>query len=120
MDPDAGESTYRSGIHTGTYGALTLNNAGEWTYAAANAQPAAQSLRHSESLIDTTTVTAFDGATTAVTITIAGSNDLPVLSEGIAEVREDIGVDDAGSFTASGTLLVNDPDVGESSYQPGF
>ncbi|MBU2582411.1 MAG: VCBS domain-containing protein, partial [Alphaproteobacteria bacterium] len=113
-DADSGEAGFNAGTVTGTYGDLTIDAAGNWSYAAANAQTAIQQLGLGDTLTDTFTVTSADGTTHTVTITILGINDAAV-----------IGGDDAGSVTEdastpnltdSGTLTITDADSGEAVF----
>jgi VCBS repeat-containing protein len=64
----------------GTYGNFTLNTTtGAWTYAANNTQTSVQTLGVGQSLTDTITVTSLDGtASQAITVTINGTNDVPI------------------------------------------
>ena len=77
-DVDAGEASFVAGTLAGTYGNLTLDAAGNWTYAADAAQSAVQALDDGETLTDTITVSSLDGTTQDVTITFNGVNDAPV------------------------------------------
>ena len=107
---------------TGTYGSLTLNADGSWTYALDNADPQTQALAQGEPATDvfTYTVTDANGATssTTLTITITGTNDAPVAvadTNGADAVTE-AGVNPgntpfAGDPSATGNVLTNDTDV---------
>jgi len=74
-DPDAGESGFIATTINGTYGDLTIDAAGNWSYSADNSQSAIQSLQAGESVSDTLTVTSADGSTHDVVITIIGARD---------------------------------------------
>ena len=76
-DPDVGESSFQAGTIVGTYGSLTIDAAGNWSYAADNTQAAIQQLDADESLTDVLTVTTADGTTHTITITINGAADGP-------------------------------------------
>ncbi|MGJ4929170.1 VCBS domain-containing protein [Bradyrhizobium sp. HKCCYLS2038] len=65
---------------TGGYGTYALTSGGVWTYTLNNSNPAVQALNSGAILTDTFTVTTTAGSTQVITITIAGSDDLPVLS----------------------------------------
>ena len=108
-DPDAGESSFQAATVSGTYGALTIDTAGNWIYSAANSQAALQALDAGESLLDTLTVAAFDGTTHDVTITLNGAEDAPVIG-GVATgaVAED------GTLLASDTLTIADTDSSDN------
>ncbi|WP_456269476.1 Ig-like domain-containing protein [Kushneria sp. AK178] len=57
-------------------GSLTINAQGQWTYNVANS--VTQSLGEGQTKIDTFTVTAADGSTRAIRVTVNGVNDAPV------------------------------------------
>ena len=65
-----------AGSFAGLYGTLTLSAAGSWTYLLNNANAAVDGLSAGQSLNDTFNVTAADGTTQALALTIAGANDL--------------------------------------------
>ncbi len=92
-DEDSGEANFTAGTINGTYGDLTIDAAGNWTYAADNTQAAIQSLAGGATLTDTITVTSADGTVHDVVITITGANDAPVIG-GVdtGAVTEDVGV----------------------------
>ena len=108
-DPDPGESSFQAETITGTYGDLTIDTAGNWSYAADNSQAAIQSLDAGETLIDTLTVTAFDGTTHDVVITINGAEDAAVIGgTSTGTVAED------GTLTASSSLTITDTDTSDN------
>jgi len=74
-DEDTGESSFQAETINGSYGDLTIDTAGNWSYSADNAQPAIQSLNTGESLVETLAVTTFDGSTHDVVITINGADE---------------------------------------------
>ena len=78
-DIDTGEAGFNAGIIGGIYGNVTIDALGNWTYAADNTQAAIQNLPVGITLIDTITVSAIDGTTHDVTITITGTNDTPII-----------------------------------------
>ncbi|NVJ99177.1 MAG: cadherin-like domain-containing protein, partial [Alphaproteobacteria bacterium] len=80
-DVDAGEASFQAGTVVGTYGSLTIDTAGAWSYAADNSQSVVQGLAVGETLTDVMTVQSFDGTEQAITITITGTNDAPVITE---------------------------------------
>ena len=67
-------------VIAGTYGSLTIDAAGNWDYAALNSQAVIQALAAGDTLTDTITVTAFDGTTHDVSVTITGVNDAAVIA----------------------------------------
>jgi VCBS repeat-containing protein len=69
----------------GTYGSLTLQANGSYTYTLNNAHPAVQALAPGQTLTETFRYTMRDGVATntsssTLTITIAGTNDAPVVT----------------------------------------
>ncbi len=102
----------------GTYGALTLNADGSYSYVAN--RPAAEALTAGQVVTESFTYTMRDAAgatsTTTVTFTITGTNDTPTITGPLTgSVTEDT------TLTSTGTLTVVDPDAGQSSWvaQPG-
>ncbi|MCC4801131.1 VCBS domain-containing protein, partial [Enterovibrio norvegicus] len=95
----------------GEYGSLTLTE-GEWTYTAN--QNNIQSLGEGEQATDTITLTATDGTTQDITITITGTNDAAIITgETAASITED-----TGAQTASGTITITDVDTGDTPTIP--
>ncbi|MGD9171452.1 MAG: VCBS domain-containing protein, partial [Candidatus Thiodiazotropha sp.] len=91
------------------YGSFELAS-GTWTYTLNNAHASVQALDAGESLIDTYTITAGDGSTQTVTITIDGAEDAPVIT---GATRGSVTQD--SSLTTDGTLSISD---GDSSDNP--
>ncbi|MFT3848316.1 MAG: retention module-containing protein [Propionivibrio sp.] len=116
-DADAGQSAFQPASLTGAYGALTLAANGAWTYTAANGQTAIQQLGAGDSLSETFTVASVDGTTTTITVTINGTDDVPVMSTGAGFVTEDVGVV-GGNLVTGGALTISDADAGQSAFQP--
>ncbi len=97
----------------GTYGTLTLNADGSYSYSAD--RPAADALTASQVVTESFTYTMRDaaGATSSATITftVTGTNDAPTITGPLAgSVTED------GSLTSTGTLTVVDADAGQSGF----
>ncbi|WP_242208360.1 MULTISPECIES: VCBS domain-containing protein [unclassified Pseudomonas] len=101
----------------GTYGVLTLNADGSYSYLLDNLNPQVQALRsNADTLTETFTYQIRDlaGATSSatLTITIRGANDNPVASDDSA-----VAVEAGGTFNGtpgvnpSGNVLTNDNDV---------
>src|SRR6185436_18866619 len=77
---------------TGSFGSLVLGTNGAYTYTLNNSNGAVQGLDDGETLTDTFTYTANDGATstnTTLTITIFGTNDAPVVASATGTVSEE-------------------------------
>ncbi|QYX48999.1 VCBS domain-containing protein [Pseudomonas tussilaginis] len=100
----------------GTYGWLTLNADGSYSYRLDNNLAAVQALRPGNTLIETFNYTVVDtaGATdiALLTITIRGSNDAPVANNDNAIAVEAGGLNNTTAGTnPSGNVLSNDTDV---------
>ena len=99
------------------HGTFTLDAAGNWSYSAGNAQAAIQQLAAGATLTDSFTAVSADGSDSqTVTVTITGTNDIPVLGDGVS-----VGVAEGtalvgGNLVTSSTLTVVDIDSGQSSF----
>ncbi|WP_263148007.1 VCBS domain-containing protein, partial [Pseudomonas sp. RIT-PI-AD] len=91
---------FNPGTLSGTYGNLTLDAAGNWSY---SLDGRADGLKQGEQAQDNLTVTLNDGSTTTVSIAITGTNNAPQLQAHSQTVDED--------HSASGNLLGNATDV---------
>ncbi|OZI23986.1 hypothetical protein CAL26_11325, partial [Bordetella genomosp. 9] len=105
-----------AGDHGGTF---VLNADGSYRFdpgAAFNYLPAGQTRATSISY------TVSDGqggvSTATLTVTVTGTNDVPVMSSGVHAVTEDQGVT-GGQLTAEGRLSITDADAGEATFRPG-
>ena len=122
-DPDAGDTKTVSavsgaaagvvgGTTAGVYGSLVLNTDGTYTYVVDNNAAAVQALRTaSNTLTDTFTYAVRDAAgatsSTTLTVTITGTNDVPVATVDTAAATEDATL----TTTAATGVLANDTDV---------
>ncbi|MCF6768615.1 VCBS domain-containing protein, partial [Thiotrichales bacterium 19S11-10] len=117
-DVDDGEGSFIAGTVSGTYGDLTIDEDGNWSYSADNNQSVIHNLDDGDTLTDTITVTTDDGTTHDITITINGATD-----DGNATITGDdtgnVTEDDAATLTTSGTLIASDNDIGEGSFIAG-
>ncbi|MDQ0568544.1 VCBS repeat-containing protein [Variovorax paradoxus] len=119
-DVDQGQSNFAPQASTGGnngYGSFTLAADGNWSYTADNSQAAIQQLAAGQSLSDSFTAVSSDGtASQVVTVTITGTNDVPVIG-GVASgtVNED---DSAPSLSTGGVLTITDVDAGQSNFAP--
>ncbi|WP_425404060.1 VCBS domain-containing protein [Hwanghaeella sp.] len=115
FDQDVGESTVQPITdQAGTFGSFSVDAVGNWTYDLDSAAPAVQALAAGETQTDSFEVTSADGsATQTVTVTITGTNDVPVLG-GVA--TDDL--TEGSAQQATGTLTVVDADAGQSAFQP--
>ncbi|MFT7389598.1 MAG: VCBS repeat-containing protein, partial [Candidatus Endobugula sp.] len=71
-DPDVGENSFTPESIVGTYGSLTIDAAGIWSYTADNSQSAIQALASSDTVVDTIEITSVDGTTHDINISISG------------------------------------------------
>ncbi|WP_374920954.1 VCBS domain-containing protein [Shewanella xiamenensis] len=107
-DPDAGQDHFTAQTNVaGSYGTLSLDADGQWRYSADNSQSAIQQLKAGETLTDSFTVTSADGTNHAVTVTLTGSNDAPVLTAQSQSVTED-------GAKLTGQMVVTDVDTGDT------
>ncbi|WP_035011815.1 VCBS domain-containing protein, partial [Enterovibrio norvegicus] len=105
-DADTGDTpTIPNGTLVGEYGALTLVD-GAWTYTADSAS--IQSLADGDTTTDTITVTASDGTTQDIVITITGTDDAAVVTGDTTGNTTDQGT------TVSGSINISDVDNGEN------
>ncbi|MDP3170410.1 MAG: VCBS domain-containing protein, partial [Polaromonas sp.] len=125
-DVDAGDTKTVSAITggtvgsalVGTYGTLTLNANGTYTYVVDNANATVNALRTAaQTVTETFTYTMADtaGATSSSTlvITVQGANDAPVASGAIAGTVTDTAA--ADTFTSlTGTFTATDVDAGDT------
>ncbi|SDS85165.1 VCBS repeat-containing protein [Halopseudomonas sabulinigri] len=99
---------------TGTYGSLTLNADGSYTYVIDNSDPEVQALRlASDTLTETFTYSVTDAAglsdSATLTITLRGANDVPVAADNFGYATADNGAGNA--VNPAGNLLTNDSDI---------
>ena len=112
-DTDAGESLFTAATVTGSYGSLTIDASGSWSYEADNSQSAIQSLGSGDTLTETLTIQSADGTTQNIVITINGINDAAVIS---GTTTGSLNEEDASTLNATGTLMVTDTDSGEANF----
>ncbi|RED49025.1 VCBS domain-containing protein, partial [Aestuariispira insulae] len=110
-DIDASDNpVFEATTASGEYGSLELDGDGNWTYTLD--QGAVQGLNEGDQVTDTITLTATDGTTQDITVTINGTDDAPEISgDDSGAVTEDT------TLTASGSLTATDADAGESGFQ---
>ena len=112
-DADSDEGTFTAQTVSGSYGSLTIDESGNWSYSADNSQNAIQALGDGDQLTDTLTVQSVDGTTHNIVITIDGTNDAAVISgTETGTVTEDA----AGTLATSGALTISDTDSGEGAF----
>jgi VCBS repeat-containing protein len=108
QDPDPGQSGFVAQPGTaGQHGTFTIDVNGNWTYNLTNNDPLVQQLGKGETLVEKFTVSSADGsARHEVTVTIAGTNDIPTIG-GVSTgaITED------GAAKVTGQLSVADVDI---------
>ena len=109
---------------SGSYGTLTLNADGSYSYAVNNSNTTVQALNAGQSLTEIFTYTMRDAAgttsTSTLTVTIQGTNDAPVVGTATSTLSEEglpggipdtLGTSDTtNAVTASGTISIADVD----------
>ncbi|MFN1620225.1 VCBS domain-containing protein [Vibrio rotiferianus] len=119
-DPDVGEAVFQpqANVQDGNWGTFSIDEQGSWTYELNNNHPDVQALdADSDPVIRTMTVTSADGTTHDVVVTITGSDDKAIITP--AQPGDDKGaVQEDVTLTTGGNLNVDDPDAGESVFQP--
>lgn len=119
-DADAGQARFAvqsNIIGSSGIGGFNLAANGAWTYQTYDGQNAIQQLGGRQWLIDSFTATSFDGtASKLVTVTINGTNDVPVIGgNSTGTVTEDA---TEPNLTTGGALTIVDVDTGESYFRP--
>ena len=116
-DPDTDDVdafiVQESTVGTAGIGTFDLTAEGEWTYTADNSQSIVQGLAEGEIISDSFTAEAHDGVIQIVTVTITGTNDIPVISgSSAANLTED----NNSLLAASGVLTISDADIGQAVF----
>ena len=117
-DVDNGATQAWSALGTGTYGSMAVDGTGKWTYTLNNGTNGnagtVQSLAAGQSVTDTITIRVDDSkggtADKVVTLTIAGTNDAPVITSTAAAATGSAQEDT--TLSASGQLTAVDIDTG--------
>ena len=100
-------------VGTAGIGTFDLTAEGDWTYTADNSQSIVQGLAEGEIISDSFTAESHDGVSQIVTVTITGTNDIPVISgSSAANLTED----DNSLLAASGVLTISDADIGQAFF----
>ena len=124
MDADVGD-THEFAVGTAaTYGTLTVDEAGAWSYALDHANEAVVAMNAGDTVEDTATVMVTDnnGATAeaTVTITVTGANDDPTISvmDGVvpneAMTPANAANDENMPDIPLGSVVIGDPDSGQT------
>ncbi|WP_028451432.1 retention module-containing protein, partial [Chitinilyticum aquatile] len=116
-DVDHDQSVMQTQQVRNNYGTFSIDAKGNWTFAIDNSSPDVQALAEGEIVRQEFQVYSVDGTPALVTITIIGTNDLPIFSVGDGQdagtVTEDQGVVD-GLLRTAGVLTIVDADRGQS------
>ena len=95
-DADSGVLSVTAGTQAGAYGTLALNADGSYTYTLANDTAAVQLLCGGQVVSDTFSYSASDGIDStpgALTISVLGSNDTPVLANSLSDQDAQVGAE---------------------------
>src|SRR6185436_11321599 len=107
-DGTAAQNTITWGVETAAHGAITKNGDGTYSYLLNNADPLVQQLAAGDTLTETFSyaLTDADGdvSVQTLTITINGTNDMPVAVADVNAVNEDAALAIAGDVKANDTL----------------
>ncbi|MDT3296640.1 VCBS domain-containing protein [Shewanella sp. SP2S2-6] len=109
-DPDAGQDHFTAqtdAAGSSGLGHFSVDATGAWTYTADNTQNAIQQLKTGDSLTDSLTVQSADGTTHTITVTLQGTNDVPVLQAQTQAVTED-------GTQLTGHMVATDVDAGDT------
>ncbi|MCK6265839.1 VCBS domain-containing protein [Vibrio sp. ZSDE26] len=113
-DVDSGDTvTFQAKSLNGTYGLFIIDALGEWSYTIYNDEPHLQALYDGEEVTESFTVYASDDlgaeASQVITVTVTGTNDVPVLSGDTQGV-----VEEAQASSTTGQLAADDTDIGDT------
>jgi len=113
VDIDTGESSFQAQSNTvGTFGSLSIDTAGAWSYALNNGADNVQALASGETATDTFVVKSYDGTEQQITLTVTGTNDVATISgTSTGAVTEDT------ALSTGAALAVADVDHGEAVFQ---
>ena len=124
-DVDLGQSAFTPQTSVAaSYGTFTLTTDGHWTYSADNTQTAIQQLGAGQSVTDSFTAVSADGTNSQlVTVTINGTNDVPVIGnsviDNIVDGKSNYYDADHSSLVLSGEFSIQDVDLGQNSFIAG-
>lgn len=117
VDHGANQTWTVQGAASSAYGSMAVNGSGQWTYALANGSSAVQALAAGQTYNDVFTIRVTDDqgafADHTVTVTVTGTNDIPVVAAfdvtgGVTESGAP-----SGNLTDSGTLAFADVDLAD-------
>ncbi|NWL80572.1 hypothetical protein DM872_27345, partial [Pseudomonas taiwanensis] len=108
-DVDGTDNLFTASTQTGSYGSLSLGSNGAWTYTLDNGAAQVQALTEGESKTETFTVSAADGTTHVISVTVIGTNEAAVLGNANVQLTET-----NVPLTTGGTLTISDVDSPET------
>lgn len=114
-DPSSFLAPSTSSLH-GKYGVFTFDSTlgsptyGEWDYQLDNARATTNRLGYGQTALDTLKITALDGTSTRIEVTVNGSDDAPILKAGHAKALVEAGYGVTGNDTSKITFTKSDPD----------
>ncbi|WP_111977837.1 chondroitinase-B domain-containing protein [Algibacillus agarilyticus] len=112
-DPDEGEAVFIAQTNTpGDYGVFNLNAEGEWSYVVDTTNTALQALTANETVTETFTISAKDGTSKNISVSITGENDQAVFSSG--ELVDSGMLSKGVNQSISGMLVVTDADANQA------
>ncbi len=106
----AAEESFTAETINGTYGELTIDADGNWSYDLNEAESTVQALNTGDTLQDTLTVSSADGTTQDIILTINGANDAASFAGDLS------GTIDEDSDTIGGTATAADVDNIDNSF----
>ncbi|MCC4834184.1 VCBS domain-containing protein [Shewanella sp. 10N.7] len=115
-DPDTNQAHFLASNITGTYGNLSIDLSGSWTYIADNQQTAVQQLGISDDLTDSFIVKTADGTEQLIKVNICGHNDAAVIN-GVDTGSIQDSANAPQMLHANGKLSVIDVDLGQDHFQ---
>jgi VCBS repeat-containing protein len=112
VDTNNNDNVFQTATNaTATYGTYSVTTDGNWTYSLDNTNTDVDALNISDALTDTITITAEDGTTESVIVTINGTNDAATVSSAVVALDEtDV------ALTTSGTLTATDVDNIDNTF----
>ena len=115
-DVDGDDNSFKTEVAptTGTYGSLTIETDGDWTYRLNNDLDITDALKDGQTDTDAFTVMAADGTEATVIITVMGSNDAARF--GTTGLTGAI-TEDADPNTVTGKVTVTDIDGNDNSFK---
>ena len=110
-DSDLGEDHFQSSQINGHFGTLIITKDGTWAYDLDNSNPAVQRLGQGSTVTDIITVHSADGTPHQITVTVNGTNDVPVIAgTSTGQVTEE------SALQTSGKLTISDTDTAEAHF----